>query len=141
MTRSAAHPGRLSEIARSNPLWLGAIASTPRTARASARAQLAAWGRPELADDVEEIVSELATNAVTASEAAGTAIGMRLVLGPGALTVEIYDQAPGEPVAYAPPADAECGRGLALVAAISDRWGWSPARGGGKVTWAVVTAP
>jgi hypothetical protein len=39
-------------LARSHPLTLGPIDSSPRTARASARAQLSEWGRPELANDV-----------------------------------------------------------------------------------------
>jgi len=33
---------------------------------------------------------------------------------------------------------AENGRGLILVDALSERWGYFPAHGGGKVVWAEV---
>lgn len=126
-------------IAKSAPLWLGAIDTSPGTARASARAQLAAWGRADLIDDVEAITSELIANAVEASEQGGTAVGMRLVLTADALVIEIYDQAPGEPSPRPTGPDSESGRGLAIVDSISDRWGWSPARAG-KVVWARLSA-
>jgi anti-sigma regulatory factor (Ser/Thr protein kinase) len=126
-------------LARSAPLTLGAIDSSPRTARSSARAQLAQWGRPELSDDVEEIVSELTTNAVQASEQAGTAVVVRLILTTVSVAVEVYDRAPGVPVACAPGPGAESGRGLQIVAALAADWGWGPTANG-KVTWAEIAS-
>jgi hypothetical protein len=37
-----------------------------------------------------------------------------------------------------PDDDAEAGRGLLIVAALASRWGWHPARNGGKYTWATL---
>jgi hypothetical protein len=40
-----------------------------------------------------------------------------------------------------PPRSDAGGRGLFMVASLSNRWGWYPDRGlGGKVVWAVVAA-
>jgi hypothetical protein len=39
-----------------------------------------------------------------------------------------------------PGEDAESGRGLLLVEAISERWGFFGYDGGGKVTWALLEA-
>jgi hypothetical protein len=126
-------------LARSHPLTLGPIDSSPRTARASARAQLSEWGRPELANDVEEIVSELITNAVKASERDATPVALRLLLTSASVVVEVFDSAPGVPVVYEPGPGAESGRGLQIVAALSIGWGWSPTANG-KVTWAEIPA-
>jgi anti-sigma regulatory factor (Ser/Thr protein kinase) len=127
MITIAAHPQQRAVLARSAPITLGPIDTSPRTARASARAQLSAWGRAELAADVEEIVSELVTNAVKASERDGTAVALRMILTSVSVVVEVFDRAPGVPVAYSPGAEAESGRGLQIVAALAARWGWSPA--------------
>ena len=50
------------------------------------------------------------------------------------------DEAPDEcaPDEYAPEDYAECGRGLQLVDALSDVWGWSPVAGRGKAVWAIL---
>jgi anti-sigma regulatory factor (Ser/Thr protein kinase) len=126
-------------LARSAALILGPIDSSPRTARASARAWLAQWGRADLSVDVETVVSELVTNAVRASGQGGTAVTVLLVLTSLSVAVEVFDRAPGVPVRREPGQGAESGRGLALVAALSADWGWTPARGG-KIVWAAVPA-
>ena len=117
-------------LARSAPLWLGAYDSSPRTARASARAWLSQWGRTELSDDTEAVVAELVANAVQASERDATPVALRLVLAPASVVVEVFDTAPGLPVPRDPDYVTESGRGLHLVAALSRDWGWAPARGG-----------
>jgi anti-sigma regulatory factor (Ser/Thr protein kinase) len=126
-------------LARSAPLALGPYDSSPRTARASARTWLAQWGRADLSADVETIVSELTTNAVRASERAGTPVVVLLVLTSRSVAVEVLDSGPGVPVRREPGPGAESGRGLALVAALSADWGWTPARGG-KIVWAEIAA-
>jgi len=124
-------------LARSAPITLGAIDSSPRTARASAAAQLCEWGRADLAGDAGLVVSELVTNAVQASTAAGTAVGLRLVLTTGSVFVEVHDRAPGHPMACEPGPGSESGRGLQIVAALAADWGWTPTADG-KVTWAEI---
>ena len=51
----------------SKPLSLGAIPTSPSTARTAARSLLAEWGLNSLADTVELLVSELMTNAIQVS--------------------------------------------------------------------------
>lgn len=65
----------------------------------------------------------------------------------------VWDASPQPPVRVDAPADAEHGRGLLLVEAVSKRWGWFPAQPGsaqprgaqadgqhGKVVRAVVSS-
>lgn len=137
MIISPAHPDQRRVLATSSPITLGPYDSSPRTARASARAQLSQWGRPELGDDLEAVVSELVTNAVHASESTATPVAVRLVLTSASLFVEVFDSAPGVPVAAAAGAESECGRGLRIVAALARDWGWTPTANG-KVTWAEI---
>lgn len=136
---TTAHSDHRRVLARGTILTLGPYDSSPRTARVSARAQMSEWGRTELADDVEAIVAELVTNAVRASEWPGTPIGFRLVLTATSVIVQVYDQASGVPSPPAAGEDAESGRGLLLVAALSREWGWTPTPWG-KVVWAEIAA-
>lgn len=65
----------------------------------------------------------------------------------------VWDASPQPPVRVDATEDAEHGRGLLLVEAVSKRWGWFPAQPGsaqggsaqgdsrhGKVVWAVVSS-
>jgi anti-sigma regulatory factor (Ser/Thr protein kinase) len=131
--------GHRAVFARAGLLWLGAYDSSPRTARASARAWLSQWGRNDLSDDTEAVVAELVANAVQASERDATPVALRLVLTPASVLVEVFDRAPGLPAPREADHAAESGRGLHLVAALSLEWGWKPARDG-KVVWAKVPA-
>jgi anti-sigma regulatory factor (Ser/Thr protein kinase) len=124
-------------LSRAALLCLGPYDSSPRTARASARAQLSQWGRSDLSDDTELVVSELVANAVQASERDGTPVALRLVLTPDSVLVEVFDSAPGLPAPRKADHAAESGRGLLVVAALSVDWGWAPTWGG-KVVWAKV---
>jgi anti-sigma regulatory factor (Ser/Thr protein kinase) len=125
-------------LARTNPLTLGPIPSTPRTARASVVAQLSAWQRPDLTDVAEAVVSELVTNAVQASEQGATPIALRMILTTRSVFVEVFDSAPGCPVSREPGPNAESGRGLRIVTSLAADFGWSPTPTG-KVVWAEIT--
>jgi anti-sigma regulatory factor (Ser/Thr protein kinase) len=103
------------------------------------RAQVTEWGRADLADDAELIVSELVTNAAIASARDISPVAVRLIMIPGALVIEVLDQAPGVPVLREADCAAESGRGLQLVASVAADWGWKP-QGSGKVTWAMIAA-
>ena len=52
--------------------------------------------------------------------------------------VFVWDAGPRPPPRADPGADAENGRGLLLVEALSERWGHFGHDGGGKVVWAAV---
>ena len=129
---------------------LAALPTVPALARVFVRATLHAWHEDSLVQDAELIVSELAGNAVAAS--AGTdgrpvyvdgripVIRVCLLTDGVRLLMEVWDQAPGIPVLREATGDEESGRGLMLVNAISDKWGWSPAKGQpGKVVWAEIS--
>jgi anti-sigma regulatory factor (Ser/Thr protein kinase) len=88
-------------------------------------------------------VSELAANAVAHTASGMGGVFTVEVLRPGvgrALVAVTDDGGRGEP-AVQPASDlAEGGRGLALVAALSSRWGYCAA-GQGRTVWAEATWP
>jgi hypothetical protein len=132
-----------------------ALALTPaaqpaKNARRFTRATLGRWGLDMLADDAEVIVDEFVANALrhTAVQPAGgdgpatargdARIGLRLFRRSGEVMCAVLDPSDSAPVLKAPACEAECGRGLQLVDALSDVWGWSPVAGRGKAVWAIL---
>ncbi|MDT0478876.1 SpoIIE family protein phosphatase [Streptomyces doebereineriae] len=104
--------------------------------RAAVSRQLARWDLDELAFTTELILSELVTNAIRYG---GDPIHVR-VLYDRTLICEVFDSSSTSPhLRYAAMTD-EGGRGLFLVAQLSDRWGtrYTPA---GKVIWAEQPLP
>lgn len=128
-------------------LVLGASQSAVPLARAHLRRLLAAWGRAELSPDASVVVSELMTNSVVASAELRPATAPVLVwLGSDGhcVLLTVADASPRPPVQLDLEADAEDGRGLALVEALSSRWGWHPIGTPGpmkKVVWAEWRLP
>lgn len=122
------------------PLTLGAISSSPRTARMAARSWLSEWGLIRLADSVELIVSELVTNAVHASASyqVPSPVQFRMSATRNIVLVEVWDRDPSAPILRDALDLDETGRGLLLVASTSSRWGWTEFNEG-KVVWAEVT--
>ena len=82
--------------------------------------------------DVEVMTSELVANAVAH---ASTPVTVRVVAHDGRTRVEVHDDDPNPPLPQAPSLDLRTGRGLAIVEALSDDWGYSPVEGDGKVVW------
>ena len=112
---------------------------------------LGEWGLAELADSAEQVVSELVTNAITAScRLIGSRFGGRW--SPGAppvrlwllseystVLIEVWDGSDRIPEPKDLDLECEHGRGLWLVEALSEDWGvFRPAHASGKVTWAAV---
>jgi anti-sigma regulatory factor (Ser/Thr protein kinase) len=97
-----------------------------------------AWAEERLADegidapdDLDLIVSELATNAIqhTRSGEEGGTFSVRLVVHPDRVRVEVRDNGPRghrTPTLRAATMSAERGRGLALVDAFAATWGRLP---------------
>jgi hypothetical protein len=88
-----------------------------------------------LVQAAELAVSELVTNAVRASTQARSArppgsptglpvVELRLAGDHQRLLVEVSDHDPGPPVATAVDPERDGGRGLLLVEAVSERWGY-----------------
>jgi anti-sigma regulatory factor (Ser/Thr protein kinase) len=104
------------------------------------------WGHaigPDTEGDLALVVSELTTNAVLHAQTSGgdgDTFSVEVALARGALTVSVWDADPRPPCAPACPADdAEDGRGLALVAAVTRRHGWERTAEG-KRCWAELRA-
>jgi anti-sigma regulatory factor (Ser/Thr protein kinase) len=98
------------------------------------------WGLRELADDGALVVSELITNAADASIVLPDRppIALRLLASETSLVIEVWDQSPLDLEPREAGTDDECGRGLTVVAALSDRWGWERTGHRRKVVWAVL---
>ncbi|MEU5364281.1 ATP-binding protein [Streptomyces sp. NPDC005925] len=111
-------------------------------ARRFTRDTLRQWGLDHCTDDAVLVLTELASNAVSHAvpRAAGREQDVRLGLrvDPRHLTLSVSDPADAPPVCR--PAGGwaleERGRGLRLVDALSDEWGWSPRDPAGKTVWA-----
>jgi anti-sigma regulatory factor (Ser/Thr protein kinase) len=148
-------------------LELGALPGAVPCARLHARHVLWEWARTwpvlsRLGESVELLVSELVTNAVAVSRSADRILPVRLWLlaDRARALVLVRDASSRPPIALAPSPDAESGRGMMLVEAMSERWDWYPTQdpggeGGpiqavgeegsilppaGKVVWALAQA-
>lgn len=102
-------------------------------ARAFARRVLEEWGVHGRADDVLLCVSELATNALLHGVPPGRGFLLRLLPYADCVRVEVHDSGRGVPAVPREEPD-EGGRGLLLVAGLSDTWGVAE-RAPGKVVW------
>jgi anti-sigma regulatory factor (Ser/Thr protein kinase) len=121
---------------------LGALDGSIPSARYHARHILREWQLAGLGDDVELVVAELVSNAVAASRAMDFPFPVRMWLlsDTASVLVVVWDASPQPPVLMDPAEDAEVGRGLLLVEAVSARWDWqASADGGGKVIRALIT--
>ncbi|WP_062206772.1 SpoIIE family protein phosphatase [Streptomyces sp. NBRC 109706] len=105
------------------------------TAVASARdlvtSQLDGWGMAEAAFTTELVVSELVTNAIRHADGP---IQLRLIRERG-LICEVSDSTSTSPHLRRARAFDESGRGLFIVARLTERWG-TRHRAGGKTIWA-----
>jgi anti-sigma regulatory factor (Ser/Thr protein kinase) len=125
-------PGRGSgagtSIHRTSLLELAPLPGAIPCARLHTVHLLHEWGLRHLVEDAALIVSELMTNAVDASVVLPhrPPIALRLLASERSLLIEAWDHSPLdlEPRNADPGPDAECGRGLTVVAALSERWGW-----------------
>ena len=124
----------------------GADAGPVRVAREFTVATVRRWGVAERSDDITIVVSELLTNALRhALPAAGRAqAGWPVRLGllqPGrGVMCAVADPSRVAPVLQQPEHLGETGRGLHVIAALSDLWGCTIPTDKGKVMWAVFSA-
>jgi anti-sigma regulatory factor (Ser/Thr protein kinase) len=113
-------------------------------ARLRARHLAREWGLAGMAETIELLVSELTTNSVQAmaGQDGQPIIRLRLLADSARVRIEVWDVDPRPPAPNDSAADgtpdlqAESGRGLLLVAALSTRWAWYATREPmGKVAW------
>lgn len=134
-------------------LELAALPGAVPCARLHARQILWEWSQVALAEAVELLVSELVTNALQASaqlasgQHAGAIAGgvptVRFWLASDhrRVLIQVWDSCDWQPQRQEPRPEAESGRGLLLVEALSSEWGASvDARKPGKVVWALIAA-
>jgi anti-sigma regulatory factor (Ser/Thr protein kinase) len=127
-------------------LVLGALDSAVPSARAHLRQLMREWGHAELEEDASVVISELVTNAVVASAKLGPAVAPVLVwLGSNRnhVLLAVADASLRPPMRLPLAPYAYGGRGLALVEALSSRWGWCPVSIAGlvKAVWAEWRLP
>jgi anti-sigma regulatory factor (Ser/Thr protein kinase) len=124
-------------------LELAALPGAVPGARHHTRRVLAGWHLGALGEAAELVVSELATNAIRACQAAGAhrQVRLRLASDRARVLIEVQDDIPLPPVPAGATVDDESRRGLCLVEAVSAAWDWYPDHAsGGKVVWALVSA-
>ncbi|QXJ20183.1 ATP-binding protein [Actinomadura graeca] len=63
-------------------------------------------------------------------------VRLRLSAAPGRLLIEVWDRNEEPPEEQVPDFVSESGRGLFVVGAFSEAWGWYPTPAAGKVVWA-----
>ena len=125
---------------------LGAQAGSVRAARDFTVATLRRWGTAHSSQDIAIVVSELVTNALRhALPGPGGTRSRRpvrlglLQQGPWVLCA-VADPDKAVPVPRTPGSLAEAGRGLQMICAFSDLWGYTTPGDAGKVVWAMFTA-
>ena len=93
---------------------------------------LTRWRLDRLADSASLALTELVANVVR--HVPGRRCTVLILREPHGLRVEVADRVPGTLVAKAADPLAESGRGLALVEAVTDRWGCAESADG-KTVW------
>lgn len=111
---------------------LDPVASSAGQARRLVRQALAEVGDSNAAYDAELAVSELVTNAILH---AATPIELTVEITGSWITISVHDQHPRLPMQRHWDATATTGRGLGLVASLSDAFGIDPRPPSGKSVW------
>jgi serine/threonine-protein kinase RsbW len=107
-------------------------AESAATARNLVRTALAAWGLGHLAEDGALIVSELVTNSVRHTRCRYILVSVTRPPG-GVVRIGVVDKCHTLPVLRAAGDHDVRGRGLAVVEAVSWRWGTDRLRWGKRV--------
>jgi PAS domain S-box-containing protein len=117
-----------------------ALPPTPRSAGAArqfVRGLLDEAGQELSIDAAALAVSELVTNAVLHAH---SQVELSVVTGPGHVRIEVRDDNPVLPAARSYDDHATTGRGLELVATVSDSHGVESLGSTGKVVWCCISA-
>ncbi|WP_039938807.1 ATP-binding protein [Streptomyces himastatinicus] len=143
-------PSPLTPIGTGHPAYAQSLPCTEESValvRLSVTATLRAWGLEDLVDDARLIASELATNAIRHAARHTPAPEQRgrfrlKVERPDDHLVRIttFDRSRAVPRIVQASETAESGRGMAVVEALSCRWGIDH-KPWGKGVWAECTTP
>jgi len=135
---SLPRPIRESDWPLRTHLELGALPTAVPCTRLHVRQRLWEWGLTELSAAAELLVTELVTNAVHAARSCEWPFPVEVWLFSNRVKVMIlvWDGNHNPPVRADAAVDDENGRGLLLVEAVSEQWGWyQPVDRIGKVVW------
>ena len=120
----------------------GSVSAARHFTLASLRRQRTAHSSHDIAVVVSELVTNTLRHAMPGAGATGPPGLVRLGLlqhGP-CLLCAVADPSKSAPVPRAPGALAEDGRGLQMICALSDKWGYTKPSDTGKVVWAMFIA-
>jgi anti-sigma regulatory factor (Ser/Thr protein kinase) len=105
------------------------------------------WGMSDLSEDMEVVVSELATNALRHGLGTGPHIHHQICTEPirmsvirrdSLVTCVFADPSSTAPILRRPSPLQPGGMGLHIVESMSLRWGWNRLLPHGKIVWAVL---
>ncbi|MEU7322698.1 ATP-binding protein [Streptomyces griseoviridis] len=114
-------------LSRADAVW-------PKRLRRILRARLTHWGRPDLIEAAELLLTELTTNAL--HHGRGPVIGVRVYVDADHLRIKVNDgDSSCGPVLHRGRLSDETGRGLYLVDAVASAWGVSEDR---TETWCTL---
>ena len=108
-------------------------------ARGQVRAAIRAWDVPVDPSVAVLLTSELVTNAIRYEK--GETVTLAIDGSQGQLRVDVHDSSYDIPVVLDNPGDAETGRGLMLVATLSDEWGFYRTPAGKAVYFTLTSQP
>lgn len=119
--------------------WTQELEPTPASAgiaRRLLRRAVEECGQPQWLEAAELAVSEIVTNGVLHAH---TTLILMIHCGPEGLRVDVADSNPALPSQRQYGAEASTGRGMSLVAAVTQSHGVSPLPTGGKTVWFTVS--
>jgi anti-sigma regulatory factor (Ser/Thr protein kinase) len=108
-------------------------------ARGQVRAAICAWDVPVDPSVAVLLTSELVTNAIRYET--GETVALAIDCSQGQLRVDVHDSSDDIPVVLDDPGEAEAGRGLTLVATLSDEWGFYRTPAGKAVYFTLAPQP
>jgi anti-sigma regulatory factor (Ser/Thr protein kinase) len=123
---------------------LAAAPESTRIARDFTSVTLRRWQQGALIGDATVVASELVTNAIRhgtglpAGGAEAAPVGLAWHYLPHRLVCVVTDRSHRPPVLVLPGLDAECGRGLQIVQALTAAWGWTMLGPQEKAVWAAL---
>jgi hypothetical protein len=124
-------------------LRFDATAGSVTRTRSFLRSTLTSWQLSELVDDATTVAAELVANAVTHALCSPASplppqpsAWIALVRTEDSVVCAVADPSPDLPIMSAPEPFAESGRGLHIVAELSETWGHSGPEPAGKAVWA-----
>ncbi|MFJ7297865.1 ATP-binding protein [Streptomyces collinus] len=115
-------------------------AASLKNVRCFIRETVSEWDLGSLADDLTTVVNELTSNAVLHALVAGAGSKAWVGMARAGDTVvcAVADPSPALPTRRRAAHLADSGRGLLIVDALCDKWGYAASEASGKTVWARI---